>query len=108
LENEALEEAWGPWWRRYLWRSSFGSEIICSVTSFYCVVKCLARLNVELGLFDDAVSFHPLFWLALLLTAVFAVAESLQSRISFNSSKPVWSNTPDEDMMVGCAALAPT
>lgn len=77
LENEALEEAWGPWWRRYLWRSSFGSEIICSVTSFFCVVKCLARLNVELGLFDDAVSFHPLFWLALLLTAVFAVAESL-------------------------------
>ena len=32
---------------------------------------------MELGLFDDAVAFHPLFWLALLFTAIFAVVESL-------------------------------
>lgn len=77
LENESLEEPWGPWWRRCLWRSSLAAEVAGLVTSLLCVVKCLARLNVELGLFDDAASFHPLFWLTLLFTAIFSVIESL-------------------------------
>ena len=77
LENESLEEPWGPWLRRSLWRSSLGAEVVGLLTGLLCVVKCLARLNVELGLFDDAASFHPLFWLALLFTAIFSVIESL-------------------------------
>ncbi|KAI2496196.1 hypothetical protein MHU86_18291 [Fragilaria crotonensis] len=77
LENESLEEPWGPWLRRSLWRSSLGAELVGLLTGLLCVVKCLARLNVELGLFDHAYSFHPLFWLALLFTAIFSVVESL-------------------------------
>ena len=77
LEHDALEEAWGPWCRRYLWRSAFGGEALCFVTCLLCVVKCLARLNVELGVFDDTVAFHPLFWLALLFTTILAVIESI-------------------------------
>ena len=77
LEEEALEEACTPWLRRYTSRSAFPCEFIALVCSLTLVIKCFARLNVEIGVFDDAEPWHPLFWAALCLVAVFCVVESV-------------------------------
>jgi len=76
LENEALEEAWAPWTKRYLSRPAFAAEVFSLITGVGCIVKCLARLSLELGVFHDAVNAHPLFWITLLLTTTFAWMES--------------------------------
>jgi ATP-binding cassette subfamily B (MDR/TAP) protein 9 len=75
LDHEALEEAWSPWIRRFVLRYSFVGEILALCTFVICIIKCLARLNVELGVFDDREPLHPLFWIALLLTCIFSVIE---------------------------------
>ena len=77
LEEDALEEACAPWLRRYTSRSAFPCEFIALVCSLTLVIKCFARLNVEIGVFDDAEPWHPLFWAALCLVAVFCVVESV-------------------------------
>jgi hypothetical protein len=77
LEQEALEEPFGPWFRRYLVRPSFSCEILAIVTQVVCIVKCLARMNVEIGTLQDAEPVHPIFWLAVLLTAVLSVLEAM-------------------------------
>lgn len=75
LENEALEEAWSPWIKRYFSRPAFPAEVIGLITGVGCIVKCLARLSLELGAFHDAVQAHPLFWITLLLATAFAWME---------------------------------
>jgi ATP-binding cassette subfamily B (MDR/TAP) protein 9 len=76
LEQEALEEAFGSWFRRYVSRPSFGGEMLALVTQVFCVIKCLLRMNVEIGVKQDVEPFHPLFWLAVLMTAIFSVVEA--------------------------------
>eukprot|EP00548_Thalassiothrix_antarctica_P004729 CAMPEP_0194146816 /NCGR_PEP_ID=MMETSP0152-20130528/21902_1 /TAXON_ID=1049557 /ORGANISM="Thalassiothrix antarctica, Strain L6-D1" /LENGTH=903 /DNA_ID=CAMNT_0038847441 /DNA_START=69 /DNA_END=2780 /DNA_ORIENTATION=+ len=77
LENEALEEDWSPWLRRYCYRPAFTGEVFCFITGIGCVVKCLARLNVELGVFGNTSPIHPLFWITLLLATIFSMIESI-------------------------------
>lgn len=76
LEQEALEEPFGPWFRRYVSRPSFLTEILAIATQIVCIVKCLARMNVEIGTLQDAEPIHPIFWLAVLLTTVLSVLEA--------------------------------
>lgn len=76
LEQEALEEAFWPWFKRYTSRPTFAGELLCLVAQGLCVVKSLARLNIEIGVLYDAEPFHPLFWLSILLTAVLSVIEA--------------------------------
>lgn len=75
LDNEALEEPCCPWFRRYVTRPGFSCEVVCLVTSILTVAKCLARLNVEIGTFSDSLPCHPIFWLALAVTALFSTVE---------------------------------
>jgi len=77
LEEEALEEACTPWLRRYVSRHAFPCEFCVLLCSLALIVKCFARLNVEIGVFDDAEPWHPLFWAALCLVAVFCVVEAV-------------------------------
>jgi hypothetical protein len=76
LDQESLEEPFGPWFRRYLTRPSFPTEFIAMGTQVVCIIKCLARMNTEMGTLQDAEPVHPVFWLAVLLTAVFSVFEA--------------------------------
>ena len=77
LEEEALEEACTPWLRRYTSRPAFPCEFIAFLSSLTLIIKCFARLNVEIGVFDDAEPWHPLFWAALCLVAMFCVVEAV-------------------------------
>ena len=77
LEEEALEEACAPWLRRYMSRYAFPCQVCVLLSSLALIVKCLARLNVEIGVFDDAEPWHPLFWAALCLVAVFCVVDAV-------------------------------
>jgi ATP-binding cassette, subfamily B (MDR/TAP), member 9 len=76
LEHEALEEPLWPCFKRFISRSSFPCEVICLITGLLSVVKCLARLNVELGAFADAQPMHPIFWLVLLLSSILSTVET--------------------------------
>jgi ATP-binding cassette subfamily B (MDR/TAP) protein 9 len=77
LENEALEEPFGPWFRRWISRPAVWGEFLCIATQVVCVTKCLARMNVEIGLRSDEEASHPLFWIAVCIAAVFSVTESM-------------------------------
>lgn len=76
LENEALEEPCCPWFRRYIARPAFPCEVVCLVSGLLAVAKCLARLNVELSTFNDSVPHHPIFWLALSMSALCSTLEA--------------------------------
>lgn len=76
LEHEALEEPIWPCFKRFVSRSSFLCELVCLVTGLLSVVKCLARLNVELGVFQDTKPMHPIFWMALLVSSSLSTYES--------------------------------
>lgn len=76
LEQEALEEAWLPWLWRSLTRYAFGTELVALVTQVWAVVKCLKRMDVELGDWADKEPMHPLFWIAILLTTILAMLEA--------------------------------
>jgi ATP-binding cassette subfamily B (MDR/TAP) protein 9 len=45
------------------------------LTSILLLVKCLARLNVEIGTLDDKAPSHPVFWISLALTGVWLILE---------------------------------
>ena len=70
LDNEALEEPCCPWFRRYVSRPAFPCEVTCLVSGLLSVCKCLARLNYEIGTMSDSLPHHPIFWLALAMTAL--------------------------------------
>lgn len=75
LEEEALEQSIGTWLRRYLHRAAFPCEFLALLSTILCVVKCLVRLNLEVGVYKDAEPLHPLFWCAILLSALCSVME---------------------------------
>lgn len=75
LEEEALEEPCGPFLRRYVSRFAFPCELFSLLCGLLLIVKCFARLNVEIGVFDDAEQWHPLFWVALCVVALACVVE---------------------------------
>jgi hypothetical protein len=72
-----LEEPFYPWLLRFVFRPSLATEMFVVVTQVLCIAKCLARLNVEIGKCDDAIHYHPVFWLMVLLTAAFSAVESM-------------------------------
>ncbi|GKY95163.1 hypothetical protein MPSEU_000479800 [Mayamaea pseudoterrestris] len=75
LENEALEEPFKPWICRWISRPALWGELLGIITQVVCIIKCLARLNVEVGIKADAEPSHPLFWIAVSLVALFSLAE---------------------------------
>lgn len=70
IEQEALEEPLLPWFKRYIARYTFVTECFSVVMSILIIIKCLARLNVEIALLDEKEDNHPVFWIALLITAL--------------------------------------
>lgn len=75
LEEEALEQSFGSWFRRYLHRAAFPCELVALLSTLLCVAKCLVRLNLELGVYRDAQPLHPLFWCVVLVSSVCSVLE---------------------------------
>jgi ATP-binding cassette subfamily B (MDR/TAP) protein 9 len=75
LEGEALEEPFLPLIKRYVLRMGYLTECSVLLTGILLASKCLARLNVEIGIFDEAEPEHPLFWVALALTGLFSLVE---------------------------------
>jgi hypothetical protein len=75
LELEALEEPFLPWFKRFSTRPAFVCEVFCIVTQFMAVAKCLARLNMEVGTFQDAKPIHPVFWIAVAIASAISVVE---------------------------------
>ena len=76
LELEALEEPFWPWFERFCSRPAFSGELFAVGTQVFCVVKCLARMNVEIGLYQGLHPSHPVYWLAILLAAVLSTLEA--------------------------------
>lgn len=76
LEFEVLEEGFLPWICRFLKRPSFLAELLALVAQVWCVVKSLARMNEEIGIYQSKASMHPLFWIAVLVTTILAVVEA--------------------------------
>jgi len=76
LEQEALEEAWGPWLWRSLTRPAFGAEFVALLTEIWAVVKCMVRMNEEIGTHASQDHMHPVFWVAILVTTLFALLEA--------------------------------
>ena len=75
LEEESLEQSFYSWFNQHVKRPAFACELIATVSSLLSIVKCLVRLNVEVGIHADAKPIHPIFWVALALTALLAALE---------------------------------
>ena len=75
LEEEALEQSFFSWLRRYVRRVAFPCEFLSFLSALVVIAKCLARLKVEIGLKKEADSSHPLFWCTLLLCSVLCILE---------------------------------
>lgn len=76
LEEEALEEPIIPKLKRWVRRIPFACELSVLITGLLISAKCLARLNVEIGVFGESKPQHPLFWATLGLTALFSLIET--------------------------------
>eukprot|EP00566_Odontella_aurita_P036507 CAMPEP_0113534540 /NCGR_PEP_ID=MMETSP0015_2-20120614/5212_1 /TAXON_ID=2838 /ORGANISM="Odontella" /LENGTH=907 /DNA_ID=CAMNT_0000433705 /DNA_START=185 /DNA_END=2908 /DNA_ORIENTATION=- /assembly_acc=CAM_ASM_000160 len=77
LDEEALEEPCFGRIKRYSSRYAFPCEMLSVITSCLVIVKCLARLDVEIGVFDDAKPTHPVFWTVLCVSSLASVIECL-------------------------------
>lgn len=77
LEQEALEENFLPWFNRYLFRNAFIGEWVSVASQVMCIAKSLARMDLEIGTFKDEVSYHPIFWFAILFCAVLSLLEAM-------------------------------
>eukprot|EP00980_Cylindrotheca_fusiformis_P014761 scaffold4025_cov106-Cylindrotheca_fusiformis.AAC.3 len=75
LEQEALEQSVFSWLRQYTFRAAFPCELAALVTGILCIVKCLVRLNLEIGTLADAEPIHPVLWSTILLAAILSVVE---------------------------------
>ena len=75
LEEEALEESFRPWFIRYTKRPSFPCELICYASIVFDVTKCLIRLNVEIGVFNDKIPHHSLWWIYMIFFCIFSVID---------------------------------
>ena len=76
LDQEALEEPFGPWLWRFVTRPCFAAEFVAVLTQGWCIAKCLVRMNLEIGTLQDVEPYHPLFWLAIACTAVLSAVEA--------------------------------
>lgn len=76
LEEEALGEPLMPKIRRFLRRPAFACEVFCFATGVLDMIKCLARLNVEIGVLHDSEPKHPVFWFALSMAALCSLVEA--------------------------------
>jgi hypothetical protein len=76
LEQEALEEPFYPWLLRFIARPSLCTELFAVLAQSLAIVKCLVRMNVEIGTFEDTHPYHPLFWVAVLSTAMLSAIEA--------------------------------
>ena len=76
LEEESLGEPFMPKLRRFVRRPAFVCELCVLVTGAFLMLKCLARLNVEIGVLDDAEPKHPVFWIVLTVTALCSMVEA--------------------------------
>jgi hypothetical protein len=77
LEEEALQQSFTTWFCTYVNRSAVPFEIFCFLTALTSVLKCLDRLNIEMGLLKDTQPIHPIFWLAFLFAAIISVLEMM-------------------------------
>jgi hypothetical protein len=75
LEEEALEQSFGQCFRTYVVREAFAAELVALITTLLGVVKCLLRLQIELGTKRHEEPIHPLFWGAILFASVMAAIE---------------------------------
>ncbi|KAG7346131.1 efflux ABC transporter permease/ATP-binding protein [Nitzschia inconspicua] len=75
LEEEALEQSFGTWLRRYIHRAASPCEFLALLSTLLCVAKCLVRLNIEIGVNRDAEPLHPIFWCAILVSSLCSVTE---------------------------------
>ena len=76
LEEESLEESFCTKFRRFISRPSFVCEMSVLLTATLLVFKAMARLNVEIGIYDESRPLHPLFWTAVFLTALCLLLEA--------------------------------
>ena len=65
-----MEEPIGLKISRWSRRWSTPVETLCMVQGVVIVVKCLARLNVEIAILNEVNPHHVVFWLVLLLSGI--------------------------------------
>ena len=75
LEMEALEEPFYPWFVRFVSRPAFSCEVLAFSTQLWAVAKCLARMNQEIGIYQDEKPSHALFWIAVAISSFLSVIE---------------------------------
>lgn len=75
LEEESLEQSFCSWLHRYTSRPAFFFELLSLITAMICIVKCLTRLNLEIGILADENPIHPIFWSAVSFAALLSVVE---------------------------------
>ena len=75
LEAEALEQNISSWVGRYVTRPAFLCEFLSTSTMLLCIIKCLVRLDREIGHFADVHSMHPVIWCAILFSSVVSILE---------------------------------
>ena len=80
-EEEALEESIRPKIVRWSQRWSSPVETLCLLQGILIVVKCLARLNVEIAILNEVNPHHVIFWLVLLVSGIQCVVVSGQVEI---------------------------
>ena len=76
IEEETVDENFIPWITRYISRHCMLCEIISLITMLLLVLKFLARLNVEIGVYDDKVKHHPMWWSTLIVISILTFVES--------------------------------
>jgi hypothetical protein len=65
LQDEALEEDFCSWVKRYVGRFYFPCQLLIILQVVLIIIKFLARLYEEIGVLHETVKPHPLFWIAL-------------------------------------------
>ncbi len=78
IEEEALEEAVFPnKCMRFVKRCTFLSEFLVFLQGILLIVKCLSRLNEEIGILDEVDKMHPFYWLSILISWVYCIVVSV-------------------------------
>ena len=77
LEEESLEQPILQWLKyQHFTRTAVWTELSCVFTCIWCIVKCLLRMNVEIGLYGDSKPIHPIMWISIAFGTMLAVLES--------------------------------
>jgi len=75
VDEEALEEGWKPFLKRFTNRPSFPLELIVCCTLVNTIFKCLCRLYVEIGIMEDGEPHDPAWWIVVGVYAMYAILE---------------------------------